>query len=177
MDYSQPPAIVEIIESRSPKTFLYIRLEGLLLAQNKERSGDLEDISRTAFKKEVLAGLNKPLQIINLAYDLGYGIKNCELRVEPATEKLVAGFFYRRGKGGEQVLDKIVYLREGKKALIVSYKTLKSGFEWGNPNNVAHVALDNGGFEGLLRGLYKLRKWLEERKKDEGNIMIGRAMQ
>lgn len=173
MDYMQPPAIIERIGSgsyRGPK------LEGLVLAQNKGKVGDLENISKSAFKEEVLAGLKKPLQIINFAYDLGYGMKNCELRVEPATEKLVAGFFYREGKGGEQVLDKIVYLREGKNALIVSYKTLKSGFEWKNPDNVAHVALDNGGFEGLLRGLYKLRKWLEERRKDEGTIMIGRAM-
>ena len=173
MDYVQPPAIIERLE---PSSYKGTKLEGLILAQNKEKGGDLENISKSAFKEEVLAGLNKPLQIINLAYDLGYGTENCELRVEPATEKLVAGFFYRRDKKGEQVLDKIVYLREGKKALIVSYKTLKSGFEWENPANVAHVALDNGGFEGLLKGLHQLREWQEKRKKDEGNVMTAKAM-
>ena len=143
-----------------------------LITENYQGS-ILVDISQKISKQQLLKELTKSFHITNFRYeddvDTFY-----EFRGQMKDKYPVARFDYILDKDKKPRLSRIIYRRENQKTLVIIYKlNLKGKFDWENPKNISHILLDIGGvFEESLRKMYDYFKFREERRKEEGLVLI-----
>lgn len=167
----KPPAIVKSAPS-SPKGLE----EYLQLAQTQQGSykqltsqdipGVLDklkrDLSDRLYEFKVKATVSK----------LYYVFKSELQNGDPGP--LVAAFIYKSVANEQNHLDKIVYFRWGKNAVVISY----SGNDWQNSKNVREIHEDTTGESQQIIDKYLryLKMWRErkqlDRKKDEGKTRL-----
>lgn len=141
-----------IVRHYEPKSFL----ERFIAKQDKKDNiPDISEIIKSLEAHET--GINKESFEYNIhGMDRGY-----EVWINPKNGAIVAGFSYLIDENQIRTsLDKVIYLRNGENAVVISYKKLprKDNLKWEDKERVASIFIDNGFFELGLMNLYQLYK-------------------
>jgi len=128
---------------------------------------------------EVFAELRKPFRIVEHVYEY-QGQRNLyQLLLDERGEKLVGGIVYGTNIKYHKGLVVGVYLREGKIPIIIVYRPdsiSSKGADWRKRENAMITMEDSTGHFALrVISAYKEFRFLEERRKDEGRIMLAGA--
>lgn len=94
---------------------------------------------------KILGELKRPLEISHYEKDTENGKVVNELRFDPITGKLVAGFYYYTDNNNRQRLDRVVYISNEGFPIVVFYYQGTSPEQWHNPRNVSNVYFDRMG--------------------------------
>lgn len=131
------------------------------------------ELSKGKFIGKILGELKRPLIVSHYERETENGTVTDELRFDPGTNKLVAGFYHYMGRDNKPKLDKVIYISNGGFPIVLLYYLGISPEQWHNPGNVVKIYLDKTGIftdEPIercrhIQGTEEDRKQLEENTK------------
>ncbi|MBI2657534.1 hypothetical protein HYX08_02455 [Candidatus Woesearchaeota archaeon] len=103
----------------------------------KKPAGKYQSISK------ILGELKRPLKTSHYEKETANGTVVNELRFDPMTNELVAGFYYYMDRSGTQKIDKIIYMSGKGVPIIIFYYNGTAPEQWHDPRKVSNVHFDS----------------------------------
>lgn len=121
---------------------------------------------------KILGELGRPLMVSHYERETENGTVINELRFDPRTGKLVAGFYYYADDKNRQRLDRVVYISNEGFPVVVFYYQGTSPEQWRNPKNVGNVYFDKMGrfMEEPIERCRHIQDLEESRKQFEEDV-------